>query len=109
MIIDSNGPKYEVIFEDYDEEFQEEYEALDQYEQDIVAEYWEELGTDDSPRYIIDHCIWSGDIDSFINELLNESLNPNVKIPDWVHIDYDKTWDYLSPDFSATTNYIFSV
>lgn len=106
MIIDYSGPTYEVTFEDYEEEFQEEYEALDQWEKDIVVEYWEELSMNNSPNYIIDHWVWSGDINSFVEDILQ---NLKVEIPNWVHIDYDKTWEDLSSDFSDTTNYIFSV
>lgn len=80
-------------------------EEYSEYEQQIIKEYLKEIDDSATPEYILDQYFSQyTTIENFITELLE--LN-EVLIPNWVKIDYEKTWDQISDEFDVTCNFIF--
>lgn len=86
-------------------EYLEDPTGLDEYDLKIVQEYWDEVDETADSDDILDNLAWgSSDAQEFIDFQLEEM---NLEIPNWIVIDYEKTWNGMRYDFDKTSNYIF--
>ena len=100
--IEEHGHKdFLLYFEDYQQ-------AVEEYDKDIVNSFIEEFELMDVSR-VSD--AYHGQYDSgaeFAEQLVGDCGYINGELPYWIEIDWEKTWDNLSYDYTEINGYIFS-
>ena len=100
--IDEHGHKdFILYFEDYQQ-------AVEEYDKEIVDSFLEEFDIADLSR-ISD--AYHGEYRNgaeFAEQLVGDCGYINGELPYWIEIDWEKTWDNLSYDYTEINGYIFS-
>ena len=100
--IDEHGKKdFVLYFEDYQQ-------AVDEYDKEIVDSFLEEFDFSDVSR-ISDayHGSWRNGAE-FAEQMVQDCGYINHELPYWIEVDWEKTWDNLSYDYTEINGYIFS-
>ena len=99
--IDEHGHKdFILYFEDYQQ-------AVEEYDKEIVDSFLEEFDIADLSR-ISD--AYHGEYRNgaeFAEQLVGDCGYINGELPYWIEIDWEKTWDNLSYDYTEINGYIF--
>ena len=100
--IDEHGHKdFILYFEDYQQ-------AVEEWDKEIVDSFLEEFCFSDLSR-ISD--AYNGQYDSgaeFAEQLVSDCGYIQRELPYWIEVDWEKTWDNLSYDYTEINGYIFS-
>ena len=100
--IETHGNKdFVLYYEDY-------AKAVDEYDQETVDAFLEEFDLMDI-EYLRD--AYYGQYDSeqeFAENFVSDMGYIVTDLPYWIAIDWEKTWDNLSYDYSESNGYIFS-
>ena len=100
--IDEHGHKnFTEYFEDY-------HQAVEEWDKEIVDSFLEEFDFSDLSR-ISD--AYNGQYESgaeFAEQLVSDCGYINQELPYWIEVDWEKTWDNLSYDYTEINGYIFS-
>ena len=100
--IDEHGHKdFIFYFEDYQQ-------AVEEWDKDIVDSFIEEFELSAVDR-ISD--AYHGQYDSgaeFAEQLVSDCGYIHGDLPYWIEVDWEKTWDNLSYDYTEINGYIFS-
>ena len=100
--IDEHGHKnFTEYFEDY-------HQAVEEWDKEIVDSFLEEFDFSDLSR-ISD--AYNGQYDSgaeFAEQLVSDCGYISGELPYWIEVDWEKTWDNLSYDYTEINGYIFS-
>ena len=100
--IDEHGHKdFIFYFEDYQQ-------AVEEWDKDIVDSFLEEFCFCDLDR-ISD--AYNGQYDTgaeFAEQLVSDCGYIHGDLPYWIEVDWEKTWDNLSYDYTEINGYIFS-
>ena len=90
------------------EYFEDYYQAVGEWDSEIVESFLEEFDFSDLSR-ISD--AYNGEYESgaeFAEQLVSDCGYINGELPYWIEIDWEKTWDNLSYDYTEINGYIFS-
>ena len=100
--IDEHGHKdFVLYFEDYQQ-------AVEEWDKEIVDSFIEEFELSAVDR-ISD--AYNGQYDSgaeFAEQLVQDCGYIHGDLPYWIEVDWEKTWDNLSYDYTEINGYIFS-
>ena len=100
--IEEHGHKNFVLyFEDYQQ-------AVEEFDQETVDSFLEEFDFNDLSR-ISD--AYNGQYSSgaeFAEQLVSDCGYIHGDLPYWIEVDWEKTWDNLSYDYTEINGYIFS-
>ena len=100
--IDEHGHKdFVLYFEDYQQ-------AVEEFDKETVDSFLEEFDLCSVDR-ISD--AYNGQYDSgaeFAEQLVSDCGYINQELPYWIEVDWEKTWDNLSYDYTEINGYIFS-
>jgi len=100
--IDEHGHKdFVLYFEDYQQ-------AVEEWDKEIVDSFIEEFELSAVDR-ISDayHGSWRNGAE-FAEQLVSDCGYINQELPYWIEVDWEKTWDNLSYDYTEINGYIFS-
>ena len=100
--IDEHGKKdFVLYFEDYQQ-------AVEEWDKEIVDSFIEEFELSSVDR-ISDayHGSWR-DGAEFAEQLVQDCGYIERELPYWIEVDWEKTWDNLSYDYTIINGYIFS-
>ena len=100
--IDEHGKKdFVLYFEDYQQ-------AVEEWDKEIVDSFIEEFELSAVDR-ISDayHGSWRNGAE-FAEQLVQDCGYINNELPYWIEVDWEKTWDNLSYDYTEINGYIFS-
>ena len=100
--IDQHGQR------DFVEYFEDYQQAVEEWDKDIVDSFLEEFDFSDLSR-ISD--AYNGQYDSgaeFAEQLVSDCGYIHGDLPYWIEVDWEKTWDNLSYDYTEINGYIFS-
>ena len=100
--IDEHGKKdFILYFEDYQQ-------AVEEWDKDIVDSFIEEFELSAVDR-ISDayHGSWRNGAE-FAEQLVSDCGYISGELPYWIEVDWEKTWDNLSYDYTEINGYIFS-
>ena len=100
--IDEHGHKdFVLYFEDYQQ-------AVEEWDKEIVDSFIEEFELSAVDR-ISDayHGSWRNGAE-FAEQLVQDCGYINNELPYWIEVDWEKTWDNLSYDYTEINGYIFS-
>ena len=88
--------------------FDEYREAVKEWDQDIVDSFLEEFDLSSVDR-ISDayHGSWRNGAE-FAEQLVQDCGYIQCELPYWIEVDWEKTWDNLSYDYTEINGYIFS-
>ena len=100
--IDEHGHKdFVLYFEDY-------HQAVEEWDKDIVDSFIEEFELSAVDRV---GDAYNGEYESgaeFAEQLVSDCGYINGDLPYWIEVDWEKTWDNLSYDYTEINGYIFS-
>ena len=100
--IDEHGKKdFILYFEDYQH-------AVEEWDKDIVDSFIEEFELSAVDRV---GDAYNGEYESgaeFAEQLVSDCGYINGDLPYWIEVDWEKTWDNLSYDYTEINGYIFS-
>jgi len=100
--IDEHGKKdFVLYFEDYQQ-------AVEEWDKEIVDSFIEEFELSAVDR-ISDayHGSWRNGAE-FAEQLVSDCGYISGELPYWIEVDWEKTWDNLSYDYTEINGYIFS-
>ena len=100
--IDEHGHKdFVQYFEDY-------HQAVEEWDKEIVDSFIEEFELSAVDR-ISDayHGSWRNGAE-FAEQMVQDCGYINQELPYWIEVDWEKTWDNLSYDYTEINGYIFS-
>ena len=100
--IDEHGKKdFVLYFEDYQQ-------AVEEWDKEIVDSFIEEFELSAVDR-ISDayHGSWRNGAE-FAEQLVQDCGYIQCELPYWIEVDWEKTWDNLSYDYTEINGYIFS-
>ena len=100
--IDEHGHKdFILYFEDY-------HQAVEEWDKEIVDSFIEEFELSAVDR-ISDayHGSWRNGAE-FAEQLVQDCGYIERELPYWIEVDWEKTWDNLSYDYTEINGYIFS-
>jgi len=100
--IDEHGKKdFVLYFEDYQQ-------AVEEWDKEIVDSFIEEFELSAVDR-ISDayHGSWRNGAE-FAEQLVQDCGYIERELPYWIEVDWEKTWDNLSYDYTEINGYIFS-
>ena len=100
--IDEHGHK------DFVEYFEDYHQAVEEWDKEIVDSFIEEFELSAVDR-ISDayHGSWRNGAE-FAEQLVQDCGYINQELPYWIEVDWEKTWDNLSYDYTEINGYIFS-
>ena len=100
--IDEHGHK------DFVEYFEDYHQAVEEWDKEIVDSFIEEFELSAVDR-ISDayHGSWRNGAE-FAEQLVQDCGYINNELPYWIEVDWEKTWDNLSYDYTEINGYIFS-
>ena len=100
--IDEHGHK------DFVEYFEDYHQAVEEWDKDIVDSFIEEFELSAVDR-ICDayHGSWRNGAE-FAEQLVMDCGYINNELPYWIEVDWEKTWDNLSYDYTEINGHIFS-
>ena len=100
--IDEHGQK------DFVEYFEDYQQAVEEWDKEIVDSFLEEFELSAVDR-ICDayHGSWRNGAE-FAEQLVQDCGYINQELPYWIEVDWEKTWDNLSYDYTEINGYIFS-
>ena len=100
--IDEHGQK------DFVEYFEDYQKAVEEWDKDIVDSFIEEFELSAVDR-ISDayHGSWRNGAE-FAEQLVSDCGYIHGDLPYWIEVDWEKTWDNLSYDYTEINGYIFS-
>mgnify|MGYP005733976275 FL=1 len=100
--IDEHGKKdFVLYFEDYQQ-------AVEEYDKEIVDSFLEEFELSSVDR-VGDayHGSWRNGAE-FAEQMVQDCGYIERELPYWIEVDWEKTWDNLSYDYTEINGYIFS-
>ena len=100
--IDEHGHKdFILYFEDYQQ-------AVEEYDKEIVDSFLEEFELSSVDR-VGDayHGSWRNGAE-FAEQMVQDCGYINQELPYWIEVDWEKTWDNLSYDYTEINGYIFA-
>ena len=100
--IDEHGQK------DFVEYFEDYQQAVEEWDKDIVDSFIEEFELSAVDRV---GDAYNGEYESgaeFAEQLVSDCGYINGDLPYWIEVDWEKTWDNLSYDYTEINGYIFS-
>ena len=100
--IEEHGHKdFVLYFEDYQQ-------AVEEYDKEIVDSFLEEFELSSVDR-VSDayHGSWRNGAE-FAEQLVSDCGYISGELPYWIEVDWEKTWDNLSYDYTEINGYIFS-
>ena len=88
--------------------FEEYHQAVEEWDKEIVDSFLEEFDLSSVDR-ISDayHGSWRNGAE-FAEQLVQDCGYINHELPYWIEVDWEKTWDNLSYDYTEINGYIFS-
>ena len=100
--IDEHGHK------DFVEYFEEYHQAVEDFDKETVDSFLEEFDLCSVDR-ISDayHGSWRSGAE-FAEQLVQDCGYIERELPYWIEVDWEKTWDNLSYDYTEINGYIFS-
>ena len=100
--IDEHGHK------DFVEYFEDYHQAVEEWDKEIVDSFIEEFELSAVDR-ISDayHGSWRNGAE-FAEQMVQDCGYINQELPYWIEVDWEKTWDNLSYDYTEINGYIFS-
>ncbi len=87
--------------------YEEYHQAVEEWNSEIVDSFLEEFDLSDVSR-ISD--AYHGEYSSgaeFAEQLVSDCGYINQELPYWIEVDWEKTWDNLSYDYTEVNGYIF--
>ena len=93
---------------DFVEYFEDYQKAVEEWDKDIVDSFIEEFDLSAVDR-ISDayHGSWRNGAE-FAEQMVQDCGYINQELPYWIEVDWEKTWDNLSYDYTEINGYIFS-
>ena len=90
------------------EYFEEYHQAVEEFDKETVDSFLEEFDLSSVDR-ISDayHGSWRNGAE-FAEQLVQDCGYINNELPYWIEVDWEKTWDNLSYDYTEINGYIFS-
>ena len=90
------------------EYFEDYHQAVEEWDKEIVDSFIEEFELSAVDR-ISDayHGSWRNGAE-FAEQLVQDCGYINQDLPYWIEVDWEKTWDNLSYDYTEINGYIFS-
>ena len=88
--------------------YEEYHQAVEEWDSEVVDSFLEEFDLSDVSR-ISD--AYNGQYDSgaeFAEQLVSDCGYIHGDLPYWIEVDWEKTWDNLSYDYTEINGYIFS-
>ena len=100
--IDEHGQK------DFVEYFEEYHQAVEEFDKEIVDSFLEEFELSSVDR-VGDayHGSWRNGAE-FAEQMVMDCGYIERELPYWIEVDWEKTWDNLSYDYTEINGYIFS-
>ena len=100
--IDEHGQK------DFVEYFEEYHQAVEEFDKEIVDSFLEEFELSSVDR-VGDayHGSWRNGAE-FAEQMVQDCGYIERELPYWIEVDWEKTWDNLSYDYTEINGYIFS-
>ena len=88
--------------------FEEYHQAVEEWDKEIVDSFLEEFDLSSVDR-ISDayHGSWRNGAE-FAEQLVQDCGYIERELPYWIEVDWEKTWDNLSYDYTEINGYIFS-
>ena len=88
--------------------FEEYHQAVEEFDKEIVDSFLEEFDLSSVDR-ISDayHGSWRNGAE-FAEQMVQDCGYIERELPYWIEVDWEKTWDNLSYDYTEINGYIFS-
>ena len=98
----------EYSHKEFVEYFEEYHAAVEEWDKEIVDSFLEEFDLSSVGR-ICDayHGSWRNGAE-FAEQLVSDCGYISGELPYWIEVDWEKTWDNLSYDYTEINGYIFS-